>query len=335
MRRQAPLLLPVIGLSALGGCALLGKALGLLNVLLLGVVPTEGFSNPDSADYGLVKVAVSADDGAGLGLLPSKDEIEIRDEDGEIVPIEETDEHEGYELGSAALLVDGSASMLDTDPERYRVEAAKELSRALYQCSKGWRLGLFEFSDSMFNAEVEEEAGFGATPLQIEAGADRLGADGGTPLWDAAKEMLKETEQDARDAFPGEKDVGATLIIISDGADTSSSASLSSVIEKAQETGVTVHVIGVGPSSDSDSLWSDPSAVEDLRRLAEETGGTYGFVDSAADLPTVARSIAQAQCGGWSELAVRWPDPPSAGESVRGTIGAVGGVGLPFSFTAR
>lgn len=135
---------------------------------------------------------------------------------------------------------------------------------------------------------------------------------------------------------PGVAIYGRSLVVISDGADTASWKDLDEVIQKAQRAGVSVHAIGLGPASDAETEFgAEPEAIADLRRLALETGGTYGYVSSANQLPTQADAIAKAVCGGYTEVTAHFAIPPASGERVNGRVNLIGtDFGVPFTFTA-
>jgi tight adherence protein B len=104
----------------------------------------------------------------------------------------------------------------------------------------------------------------------------------GTTLYDAV--VL------SANSLASETYLGRVLIIVTDGNETESEATLEGAIAAAQEAGVSVYVVGI------ESTLFNPRP---LQRLAEETGGNYyGAADSAA-LDEVYTSIAQ-------ELARTW-----------------------------
>jgi len=328
---------------------MLFEMLSLDALSLLGVMPKAGFSRVDGADFGKVVFAVGAEDDQGFSLAPPVSLLEFRDESGQLLNVHEEQEIPGADAGSFALLVDGSMSMLDTDPDRFRVDAASMVASRLEACSDHWDQALMEFNTmssggGMSNGRVL--APFGSDAKSIAEEAQRLDADGMTPLWDATHEVIvrlddhsvehEETVLSAELEGPGAATYGRALVVISDGADTASRKNLSRVVERANEAGIAVHAIGVGPASDAvDELWREDDAVEGLRKLALETGGTYGYVSSADELPAQADAIAKAVCGGYTQMTVEFEDPPERGERVNGFVNLAGTpIGLPYTFTA-
>ncbi len=359
-KHTAALAIATTGL-ALGGCSVLGALLGLTDLLLLGVTPADGFADAASADAGRAKIAVAGEGEGGGPLIPALSLLEVEDEDGEPVEIEEGEEVAGHVAGSFVLLVDGSGSMENTstecancptDPQRFRVQAARELSKKLAACGPDWRQALMEFTTEAYGGELQSTrvlADFGTAPEDLSVAAEGLTSYGGTPIWDATAEVLTSLTADATDAYaaaeagadadtasPGVDDWGVGLVVISDGTDTHSIRSLDDLIGQAQAAGVPIHAIGLGPASDSvEEYGADPQAVEDLRRLAKETGGYYGFVSSPDELPALAQSVAMATCGGYQELTVRFAQPRPSGERVNGRLKLANtDLSVPFTFTA-
>lgn len=361
MRKKTAALAIVTTGLALGGCSVIGALLGLTDILLLGVTPADGFADAASAEAGQAKIAVAGEGEGGLPIIPALSLLEVEDENGEPVDIEEGEEVPGHAAGSFVLLVDGSGSMENTstecadcptDPERFRVQAAKELSKKLAACGPDWRQSLMEFTTEAYGGEFQSArvlADFGTEPEELSVAAEGLTSYGGTPIWDATSEVLASLTDDASEAFaaaeadesadtasPGVDDWGVGLVVISDGTDTHSIQSLDALIGQAQSAGVPIHAIGLGPASDSvEEYGADPQAVEDLRRLAKETGGYYGFVSSPDELPQLAQNVAMATCGGYQEMTVRFAEPKQSGERVNGRLKLANtDLSVPFTFTA-
>ena len=349
MRRSALVALTATFGIGLVGCDMLEKFLTLDALNLLGIMPKADFSRQQARDFGKVVFAVGAEDNSGFSLAPPVSLLEFRDAQGELLAVADEQEVPGAEAGSFALLVDGSSSMLDTDPERFRVDAAAAVASRIQECSDHWDQALLEFSTSNSAGAMNHSrtlAPLGTPGHEIATAAQGLDADGMTPLFDATYELLQqlgeyaeqheESLMDVEIEGPGVANYGRSLVIISDGADTASSRGMSRVIELATASGIRIHAIGVGPASDAvDEMWRESAAVETLRELALGTGGTYGYVGSTADLPTQADAIAKAVCGGYTEVVVEYEDPPAAGERVAGFVNIAGTpIGLPYTFTA-
>ncbi len=349
LRRFAPAL-ALAGAAALPGCAALDLLSELFGLNLLGILPDPGFSS-EGPGRGRVKVALGSLDESGFPLPPKGDAIEVESPNSDVT-VDDWTEKPGFDAGSFLLLVDGSGSLeadsslclgCPTDGERHRVEAAATISRALLDCAPDWRIGLAEFGDGRGEGNrlvTDILSPMGSTAATIAQDAESLVSEGGTPLWDGVDEALTLVARDVKDHGPTADSPtdtwGRALVVLSDGADTTSRTHVDAVIAKAQDKGVTVHVVGLGAASDTVDFGSDPVAVESLRRLAAETGGFYATVSDAADLPPLGKDIARAHCGGYAEYGLTWATPPAAGERVTGVIRLKDKptVAVPFAFTA-
>ena len=91
-------------------------------------------------------------------------------------------------------------------------------------------------------------------------------------------------------ALSSETYLGRVVIVVTDGNETRSEASLDDAIAAAQNAGASVYVVGI------ESSRFNP---EPLRQLAEETGGNYYPAASSAALDEVYRSIAEELSRTW------------------------------------
>jgi len=305
-------------LAALGltGCELIASVLGAIGDLtVLGAMPRADFAEPTSPDQGKVDLMVGARDDGFLPVRPFVRDLRVETADGEEVPVDDSETYDGHDEGSLALLVDGSGSNesggclgCPSDPDRVRVEAVSLLAGALADCGDGWQQALLEFGalPSPDYDELKVHADFTLDASTLGDAAEGLGSSGVTPLWDATLEALALLDTRHRRTFSDTDGVGIGLIVLSDGADTVSSASRADVVDEAQRLGVRVHTIGYGPAADADTD-RDEEAIDSMRELARQTGGAYGYASTIDDLPGIAEDLAAAQCGGQTRLTVTWP----------------------------
>jgi tight adherence protein B len=104
----------------------------------------------------------------------------------------------------------------------------------------------------------------------------------GTKLYDAL--VL------SANALASERYLGRVIIIVTDGNETRSEATLEETIAAAQNAGVAVYVVGI------ESRLFNP---EPLQQLADETGGNYYSAASTAALSEVYTSIAEELSRTW------------------------------------
>ena len=321
-------------LLSLSGCQAIAEQLaalaGLVDLSLVGVTPAKEYGNPDSADYGVFFVALSAENEKGKFLAPALKLLEVKNGSGDALEVEESEEREGKDQGSMFVLVDASGSLQSTDPEHHRKEAVALLAQQLAECSSGWRMTLHSFDTS----SVDEIVPWTTDLEDIEDGAAQLSEGGGTNLYDATLQAIDTVDADVGDNFSNKNAVGKAVVVMSDGADTVSVARLDDTLDVAGSAGIPVHTVGLGPASDQ-APDADTRLVGILQEISEVSDGVYGAASEAADLPRITQAIAQAHCGGYSVLVVKDSDPMQSGERVDGSVGVKGtDIEVPYTFVA-
>lgn len=103
-----------------------------------------------------------------------------------------------------------------------------------------------------------------------------LRAGGGTALYDAVIRVLRDAE-----SLAGRKSV----VLFSDGMDERSLTSLSRTIDTARKSEVLIYTIGTRRTND------DEKARQDLKQLAEETGGETFLIERFKQLPGIFDAI--------------------------------------------
>ncbi len=342
MRRELLLLGALT--TGVAGCELVSTLLDAISDLsLLGVMPDPDFSEPDSPNNGKVRIAIGAIDDSFVPIQPAANNLRVETGDGEEVPIEEVEEIEGDDFGHFAILVDGSGSVeapvgacdgCPSDPNRIRVEAVQELADSLSACGPDWNQGLFEFGLYSISSGFDytyRHTDWTTDADEVVSAANNLGAEGGTFIWDSTWEVLDQLTK-AHDRDGGDGGVG--IVVISDGADLGYGRTVDQLIAHANELGVRVHTVGFGNAADGNEF-QDRNAVEELSRLAQGTGGYYGFVADVNQLPELGEAIAYAQCGGHSQLVVTWPEEAEEGQEYDGRIvyEENEAIRAPFTFT--
>ncbi len=350
MRKIA--LIAVAGLALVtAACELLPTLLGIM-LLVLGVSPAQGFSDPSSGQYGRVTLNVTGQDDGGLPALVAADMIEVETADGKPCDVADVDEKPGHSKGSFVMLVDDSGSTelatatdcegCPTDPSRMRVSAVQALSVQVSEVAPDWRLAIMDFGTD------SPSDGFSATRIvsdytedhaATKASAEQLVSVAGTPLWDSTFEVLATVKADVSANFQtaSDPDVGWGIVVLSDGQDTESTHTLDEVIAKAKELQIQVHCIGLGTAADkADGSNFQTAHVDMLRRLADETGGFYGSVEQPDQLPELYKNIANSLIAGYQKVDVTMPVEAEPGAPVAGRIGIKGSpLKVPFRFTAR
>jgi tight adherence protein B len=176
---------------------------------------------------------------------------------------------------SVVVAIDNSQSMKG----RSIVDAAAGARAFIDAKAPGDRVSVFSFG-----RRALQLTGFSTSSAEADGVLQGLNVDSssGTALYDAviaAAKALRATTQPGR-----------VIIVLTDGHDVSSGATLEAAVAAARKADASIYPIGI-ESSDF-----DPAA---LRTLAKETGGTYHGAGSSAELQQVYASIA-------SELDRTW-----------------------------
>jgi Ca-activated chloride channel homolog len=118
-----------------------------------------------------------------------------------------------------------------------------------------------------FSTETTVTQDFSSDVAQLASGVDKLNSAGGTALFDAVSFACWKLAE-----YPDGDRVAKVLVVLSDGEDNSSHASLRQTIQTEEKTGVTVYTIStrekVGDKTDADKV---------LEALAERSGGEAMF----------------------------------------------------------
>jgi Ca-activated chloride channel family protein len=123
-----------------------------------------------------------------------------------------------------------------------------------------------------FDSGVTLLQDFTSSPNEIVKKIAKLRAAGGTALYDAIYEVATKKMQ----SLPNRK----VIVVLSDGADTNSRATLDDVIEAVRLAEVAVYGISTSDYGASGDHGGDKA----LKKLAEETGGKIFFPYSASQL---------------------------------------------------
>ena len=199
---------------------------------------------------------------------------------------------------SVALVLDSSGSMKRN--MRFLREAALTFVNKLEEVDSALVIS--------FNESVKGSAEFTGDVPRLEQFVESLEAWGGTSLYDAIHYGLGRIKDQ-----PGRKSV----IVFSDGADTTSSMGEQEVIDFARSVEATVYCVGI--RGESGLFARSPRGF--LRRVAQETGGAYFFPDKVGELIRIFAAISdelhnhyllaytprRPPDGTWREIEVRQP----------------------------
>lgn len=174
---------------------------------------------------------------------------------------QEVAEFFGEEASMAvAVVLDVSGSVVEKDLNRYR-NSALDLA---YRLKPDDSLALYTFDES----GVQKVRDYSSTVAGLKPLVKQLKGEGNTPLYDAV--LLASKELRLR---PERR---RALVLISDGADSASQATLRDVEKQAFLAGVSVYAIDLVNTEKSARRSPErQAAAQTLKQIAQESGGRY------------------------------------------------------------
>jgi VWFA-related protein len=213
-----------------------------------------------------------------------------------------------------ALLVDGSASMLETLPM-----ARRAASGLLHSLRAGDRASLVEFRNT-----VRITQPLTLDLASVDSAIGQMKPGGGTSLYNALYVALREFQAQARQQADVRR---RAIVVLSDGEDTGSLIGFDEVLDLARRSGVVIYTVALKGENavlrqrarqNGRRYFSQSDYA--MRALAEETGARAFFPDTPTDLQgvydTVATELASQYAlgyvsrnplrnGAWRRLIVR------------------------------
>lgn len=172
--------------------------------------------------------------------------------------------------------LDGSGSMSGNDPDRDRVQATEAFFDELESSNVTFESAVFEFPGFNTGPELNFTSlyqDFTSDTDLLRNAADQVGSSGGTPMWESLEELIEYSEAERpNDSF--EK----AIVLLGDGNPNGGIVTRDEVCQAANDANSPIYGVGFGPASDlSDS--PNSSAVENMRKISDCTGGSYLAVD--------------------------------------------------------
>ena len=141
-----------------------------------------------------------------------------------------------------------------------------------------------------FNSDTTIRQTFTGDQAQLEQAVRKLRAGGSTSLYDALYIALDELKRARANAAPDAMRRQA-IVLLSDGADTTSHVSYENVVEQSKKLDVIVYAIGLRDKEPQPRrVYNEAEFV--LRTLSQQTGGRAFFVDDPTQLPGIYGQIA-------------------------------------------
>ncbi|HEX2209389.1 MAG TPA: vWA domain-containing protein [Longimicrobium sp.] len=207
--------------------------------------------------------------------------------------------------GDVVLVLDASNSMLVQDVAPSRLERERALARALVDRLAGSRVGLIAFGGSGHALSPLTSDG-SAIHLYLDALSPEIVNQGGTSLDSALRQAL------ALLGGASEGPTGGSIVLVSDGEALEPAELIGASIGQARRRGVRVHTVGIGTAAGGPVPHVDAESGErkgfkreldgsvaisrmdeaTLRRIAQETGGTFRTMPDAPGVAELARAAA-------------------------------------------
>jgi VWFA-related protein len=196
---------------------------------------------------------------------------------------------------SLGILIDSSGSMYD------KRNAVNEASLDLIKLSNPQdEAFLVDFS---WEAFIDQD--FTSDPAKLQQGLSYIKSSGGTAIYDA---LVASADYLSKNA----KHPKQVLLIITDGEDNASSATLETAIRRIQDLdGPTIYCVGLLFGSDTDKSEAR-HARRVLEALAEQTGGVAYFPKNLKEVNGIASEVAQDIRTQYT-IAYRSTNPPGNG----------------------
>jgi VWFA-related protein len=220
----------------------------------------------DLSQFPVVRVYVSAATGDGIPItgLDAK-AFELREDGKPVDNLQVEPIVDSQEPIATALLMDTSGSMNDDG----KLDAAKSAASAFIDT-----LGSSDsVSVTSFASDVKQVQDYSSDPAALKNSVNSLKAVGDTLLYDA---VTQAAQQQAKQ--PQRR---KAIVLLTDGEDTKSKATLESAIAQASSSGSPVFAIGLGGDVKRDVL----------DQLASATGGQAVYVSDPAQLKQTFLSI--------------------------------------------
>lgn len=201
-------------------------------------------------------------------------------------------------LPDVVLLCDGSLSMGRNDPERLRVEAARMFVRLGWRSGGIGRVAVAQFDD---HTRVLLPLTPVDQPAHFEPAFENLREMGQTDINGGIRLALKLLQEGAQ----GRR---TAIVLLSDGKQEP--GDYADVHLEAKAAGVPIHTLALGGTADR----------ELLKRIADETGGTFSSAASGQELLHLYGAVAGRIAGGRTVLSTRLNSNASATFPADGSI---------------
>lgn len=210
----------------------------------------------------------------------------------------------GNDPFAISLDIDGSGSMGSNDPNRTRVQGAKDFVDEFSQNVNNFEISIFTYEGNPnrnFLANSELLAEFTNNTTALKDSVDNVESIGTTPTYPSLLEVLEYSEQEKPT-----QSFERGIVLLSDGY-PNSTALRDSVCQVANNMDSPIYSIGLGPASDLSNN-PDPDAVQEMRNISTCTNGSYAGIDpnnSSVNASALYKNIAVATSKGNIQYKVK------------------------------
>jgi hypothetical protein len=215
---------------------------------------------------------------------------------------------------SAAILLDNSTSMGESDPNDLRLAGARLFWQTVLADKPTNSVALLGFSDAPATPGFRRTQllqTWTSTAALLEQGLANVQLADGSRMYTSAREVSRwiDSTRPSSDR--------RVLVLFTDGAPLDSGQG--ALISTATTAGVAISTVGLGAAS-SESGSANGDAVARLRTIADETNGLYLPADSPDDLGTTFQALATSSVEGVMLVRVRLTDAPAPGTQLVGRV---------------
>jgi len=246
-----------------------------------------------------VYVSVTNAEGEPVGVDPATIQIQENGKDMEPVDVQGGGTVVGGEAipVTTMLVIDISGSMDKND----KIGAAKEAAKAYVNGMRsGDQAGLITYDTQVYTVQPVT-----ADSSALVSAIDALQTGSDTAMYNALIEAEKALE-----SISGRK----AIIVLTDGMDNQSSATLDDVITSIGESGLSISAIGFGDTTLTGQEGLDEAG---LMALSDGAGGQYAFATDAQTLSTLYQQYGQSL---QSEYAITYISPSTLRDGVNRSL---------------
>jgi Ca-activated chloride channel homolog len=241
----------------------------------------------DNSKFPLVTAYVSVVNAKGEPVSINPKDLVIR-ESGKVIPASSIEGAGQVGPLTTLLVMDVSGSM----DKMGKLDSAKAVAREyIAQMREGDKAGIVLFNTMVKTSQVIKD-----NKAELTHAIDLISAGGDTAMYDALISAVGQLNSVA-----GRK----AILVYTDGLDNRSTSNADAVVSAIGSGGLTISTVGFGDASQG--LGSQESLDEGvLKRIAEESGGRYGFADNREQLSALYASFGQSMR---SEYALTYRSP--------------------------